>query len=400
MTSRGELAGRNGDKTTILHVIPRLGHGGAEHQLALNVSLLDRERFESVVCYMHPDPVLTTEFREAGAPLVSVEASGPFRWANWVLKIRELIGDRGVDVVHTTNAEAWLAGGLAGRLSGTPVIATLNNSAYDESWLFDNPHLNRLKLWYSKNRTRVALQLFCSKFVAISRFVKDSHVERLGLSADDIAVVYRGAPQRFFDPVGGDLSALKEELGLPGAFPVLLNVARLVPQKGQAYAIEAMPAILEQYPVARLLLVGVGFKEAELRDLTADLGVDDHVNFLGSRRDIRELHAVSDMFLFPSNYEGFGAALGEAMAAGNTCVVSGVPPLTELIEDGVSGVHVAPRDPAAIAETVVALSADSERRARLAAGARARALAAFTIEKAVRDLEAVYDALTKAGGTS
>lgn len=385
-----------GARHRILHLIPNLGHGGGEHQLLLNVTLLDRDRFENHVCQMGSPGTLAPEFEKIGVPVHDVTTTGPLGWLRQIRKIRRLVKDLGIDLIHTTNSHAWMSGGIAGRTTGTPVLATLNNTAYEESWLVDNPHLNRLKLFYSKKRTELALKRFTTRYIAISQYVKQSHVDHMGLDPETIDVVYRGVQQEFFEPPTGDLDALRKELQLEDAFPVMLDVARLVPQKGQRYAIEALPEIVAQHPKAQLVLVGIGNREQYLRDLAVELDVHRHVTFTGPRMDVRDLHAISDIFLFPSVYEGFGSALGEALAAGNCCLVTGRPPMTEIVEHEKSGLHMAPQDPASIAEAVLRVAGDDSLRERLKAAARERARKHFTIEQSVADLEQVYSRITSA----
>lgn len=392
--SKSTVNSGRGSRPRILHLIPNLGHGGGEHQLLLNVSLLNRDLFDNYVCHMGQPASLAPEFEKIGIPVHDVTTTGPGSWFRQIWKIRKLIKRLDIDIVHTTNSYAWLSGGIAGRLAGAHVLATLNNTSFEDSWLVDNPHLNKMKLRYSKARTSFAMKRFTSSYVAISKYVKQSYVEQMGLKPDSIDVVYRGAQQEFFDPPTSDLDELRNELGIEDSFPVMLDVARLVPQKGQRYAIEAMPKILEQYPKAKLLLVGIGLSEQYLRNLAEELGVSDNVSFTGVRRDVRNLHAVSDMFLFPSIYEGFGSALGEAIAAGNCCLVTGEAPMTEIVEHEKSGLHLKPQDPDSIAEAVIRVSGDDTLRKQLGVNARERARTHFTIEQAVRDLEKVYSRIT------
>ncbi len=395
LQATGVTGSAPGRPMRILHLIPGLGHGGGEHQLLLNVTLLDRSRFESVICHMEPRTVLAPEFEKIGVPVHSAVTSGFGAWFRQIRRIRTLVKELNVDVIHATNSQAWLSGGIVGRLTGKPVVSTLNSNAYEESRLIDNPNLNRMKLRYGKMKAQFALRLFTHRYVAISNYVKSSYVSRLGLKPDRVDVVHRGVPKEYFESPRSDLNALKRELGIEDAYPVLLNVARLVAPKGQRYAIEALPKIIEAYPNARLLLVGMGNREKSLRKLAKQLGVDQHINFVGTRDDVRELHAVSDMFLFPSVYEGFGSALGEAMAAGNLCITTGEPPMTEIVEHEKSGLHVPSQDPGAITDAVLRVAGDGELRERLTTAGRDRARNLFTIESGVAQLEQVYSNLAK-----
>ncbi len=374
----------------VLHLIPGLGHGGGEHQLLLNVTNLDPDLFENFICHTAPRTHLVPEFEKLGVKVFSAVTSGIGSWPRQIRKIRKLVKELDIDIIHTTNSQAWMTGGIVGRITKTQVLATLNSNAYEETRLIDNPHLNKRKLFYAKKKSELALRMCTTRHIAISNYVKSSQVARMGLKPDTVDVVYRGVTKDYFEEPEGDLDALREELGIKDAFPVILNVARLVPPKGQRYAIEAMPEIIKHQPKARLVLIGIGNREKSLRELADQLGVSDHVLFAGIRTDVRNVHAVSDIFVFPSVYEGFGSALGEAMAAGDCCITTGEPPMTEIVEHEVSGLHVPSQDSAAIAEAVIRVSADDELRARFQAAGRERARNLFRIEQVVSQLEQVY----------
>jgi glycosyltransferase involved in cell wall biosynthesis len=230
-------------------------------------------------------------------------------------------------------------------------------------------------------------------YVAISQHVKDSAVEHLGLRSERITVIYRGTPPEATPVEAGVIEAARHELGLGGVGPLLLTVGRLVPQKGQRYLIQAMPAVRRTFPNVRLLVTGTGFLESELRRLAAELGVADAVRFLGRRDDLKTLMGLADVFVFPSVYEGLGVSLLEAATAGMACIASRVGPIPEVISDGVNGVLVAPQSPTELAAAIVRLAGDADLRHRLGARASCDARARFSIARAAAQLESLYDAV-------
>ena len=126
-------------------------------------------------------------------------------------------------------------------------------------------------------------------------------------------------------------AAVRAELGLGDGKPCIGMVGRLEPQKNHKFGIDSFCELVKELPEARLLLVGEGTIEAEIREYVAARGVAGKVTFLGSRHDVERLYAAMDAFLFPSVYEGFGIVLVEAQASGLPCVVSDAIPKEAVI---------------------------------------------------------------------
>ena len=180
-------------------------------------------------------------------------------------------------------------------------------------------------------------------------------------------------------------------LNLLDSDPILLNVGRLVPQKGHVYLLEAMVKIVKDLPHTKLLLVGDGPLLPTLTERRAQLGLDENIVFLGQRDDVKELLELADIFVFPSLYEGCPNALIEAMAMGKPCVAARIGPIAEVMEDRVSGVLVASQSPEEISKAIVDLST-SQRDDGLKMGRRAREIARqrFTVSAAVEKMEDLY----------
>ena len=179
--------------------------------------------------------------------------------------------------------------------------------------------------------------------------------------------------------------------GLEDAGPLLGVVAQISPWKGQDTAVEAFADVRREHPGARLLLVGeakftgsgtrfdnVAFRDG-LRARAAELGIADGVEFLGDRRDALDWIAALDVLLAPSWEEPFGRTIVEAMAIGTPVIATSVGGPAEIVEDGVSGRLVPPRDPAALAAAALELLASPELRERFEAEGR-RAAGRFTLD--------------------
>lgn len=146
--------------------------------------------------------------------------------------------------------------------------------------------------------------------------------------------------------------------------PLILNVGRLVPQKGQAYLIEAFAHLNRNG--WRLAILGDGPLAQELKDLAGQMGVGDQVAFPGVVKDIGFYLQRASIFVLPSLREGFPNALAEAMAAGIACIAFNCNEgLSELIQDGSNGFLVEPRDLMGLTERIACLAGDVQLRQTL-----------------------------------
>ena len=176
----------------------------------------------------------------------------------------------------------------------------------------------------------------------------------------------------------------------------MLFRSRLVERKGQEDAVRALAAV----PDAELVVVG-GPPTAELDDdpevtrlraIAAETGVADRLVFTGavSRADVPGWIRSADVVLAVPWYEPFGITPLEAMACGRPVVATAVGGLQDSVADGVTGVLVPPRDPAALGQALAALLADPERRAAYGAAGVQRAGNRYRWARVVADTDAVY----------
>ena len=373
----------------VMHLIPTLSPGGGEIQLLRNIEHFDRERFDHLVVYVRPPSTLLSAFQDVGAKVHCLDPENRKPFIARVLKLRRLIRDSRVSVIHSTNAEADKLGGVAGLLTRVPVVATLNTNAYTQEWLVDNPTLNVWKLRYMKLTRKVVLRLLVRRFNAVSASVKESFEESLGLKSQTIDVIYRGVdPDKFRRRQHATFGPRPD-----APFPRLVTVGRLVSEKGHKYLIDAMPMIRQAYPSATLQIVGDGYLADSLRERAQILLQDDAVTFLGYRADIPKILRDADIFVLPSIVEGCPNALLEAMAVGLPCIAADIGPVREIVSDGLNGVLTKPIDSDAIVGAVTSVASDRNRMIDLGEAATSHVTTTFTIDRAARDLEDLYSSV-------
>jgi glycosyltransferase involved in cell wall biosynthesis len=222
---------------------------------------------------------------------------------------------------------------------------------------------------------------------------------RLGARAGGVEVIPYGVDPAAFqpDPAAGPI--VRAELGLAPNTPLVATVSRLVYKKGLTYLLDAWPRILERCPRAVLAIGGYGDLRDELERRAHDLGVAASVRFPGQLERARAAQYVgaADVYVVPSirdqkgNVDGLPNALLEGMAAARPIVASRVAGIPDVIADGVHGLLVPERDPAALANAIGRLLADRPLADRLGAAARRRVLEELTWDQAAERFERVYE---------
>jgi glycosyltransferase involved in cell wall biosynthesis len=351
-----------------------LGRGGTERLLCGTVRLLDRDAYDVEVAYLLPwKDALVGEIESAGVPVHCLDGPRATSVA-WIGRLRRLARERDFDVVHTHMPLPAVAARLALARRGPALVHTEHNMW--DRYRFPTRWANRVT--YGRNAAAVAVSAAVAASVRAPRPVPE--------------VVLHGldAPAALADlPTPADREAGRRALGIPPDGPVIGTVGNFTAKKDQTTLVRALALV----PGARLVLVGTGPREPELRALVAERGLDDRVVFAGSRDDVAALLPAFDVFALSSRFEGLPIALLEAMAAGRACVATAVGGVPEVVTDGVDGVLVPPGDAGAFAATLVALLADPDRRAALGEKAAARSRD-FRLEVAVGQLAAIYDRVT------
>lgn len=185
----------------------------------------------------------------------------------------------------------------------------------------------------------------------ISPEVKDQILDR-------VHIIPMGVDLSVFDR--RDVNENRIKFSQEKCHPVILFVGRLVEVKGCEFLIRAMPSILGEFPDAKLLIAGGGPLEQTLNTLITDLGLQEHVVLLGSvkHEEIPGYYFCADIVAIPSIIDDSGYQEGlpvvaiEALAARRPVVASNIPGIAEVIEDGVNGLLVRPKDSEGIAEAV------------------------------------------------
>jgi glycosyltransferase involved in cell wall biosynthesis len=329
-------------------------------------------------------PWLEEYMTSQGVPSFSLGCRGRLGFPLAIFRLARLLRKQHVDILHTHLFEPSVVGLVAGKLAGTPMLFLTRH--------YSDYHTRIHKGWHV--RADQLCTALSHRVVAVSRHTAQHLTEVEKTPPAKVRVVYNGIDFDRVKPSGPDARArVRAAEGLREA-NVVLVAARLHPEKGYEYLLDAIPVLREKSKKPLVLLVaGRGPFEAAYRERTRRLGCEEVVRFLGFRRDLPDLMVASDVFVLPSVAEAFGLVVVEALYLGVPVVATRVGGIPEIVEEDTDGLLVPPANSEALVCALERLLADPEERARLTTTGRARVTARFGFERMVREYEALYEEL-------
>ncbi len=292
-------------RTRVLQILPTLSSGGAERFVYDLSKRLPAQGFDVHVISIIRGGPLESLFRAAG-PLTILGVKGPFGLTAFRELYRLMRRER-PEIVHTHLygvADVW--GRIAAKLAGVPLIFSTEHNIN-----LDHGRIKRLvKGWLTSITTHfVAPAAAVREYMSAYEYIPAKKVSVIPYGTDVSRVVVR--PARGFHDV-----------------PRFLTVGRLVEQKAQSILLKALALVKGPWT---LEIVGTGELENELHELAERLGIAPRIHWLGFRADVSQRLAETDIFFFPSRWEGLGLALLEAAAAGVPCIASDLPVFHEFL---------------------------------------------------------------------
>lgn len=362
----------------VLMLIKGLGRGGAEQLILNSLPYLDRDRYRFEIAYLLPHKdALVTLIEDAGIPVTCL--TDPARMG-WVRRLRKLVKEREIDLVHAHSPVAASIARVALGSKGPRFLYTEHNA-----W----PRYHRATYW--ANATTYWRN---DHVITVSNSVKESirypHPLRLR-SMPTIETIYHGPdPTQVIKWTAQN--GVREELGIPHDAPVIGTVANFKTHKGYRFLCDAALEVRKAVPNVRFVFVGQGPLEEEVRRYAKELGLDGSVIFTGFAENAPRLTSSFDMFVLASLHEGLSIALIEALSLGKPAVVTSVGGLPEVIQTGAQGLVVPPKDSHALSEAILTLIRDPKLRTQMGVAALERA-SHFDIRNAVRRVHEIYEEL-------
>ena len=364
---------------SIAYLISHLKTGGTQQHLYEVLRRLNRSRFFPRVYCLKRQGAMVDEVERLGVEVVDLAIGTSLAEPKSILRLFAFARDlrkRRTGLLHCYLPEANFFGAIAGRVARLPAILVSKRS------LEPYENLKRIVL------CRVA-DAWADTVLANSQEVWRHAVEVEGCKSEKLRLL----------PNGIDLERYRERLihdtpnGLHGPAPVIGTVLRLETLKGPQCFIAAASRIAAEMSEARFVIVGDGSLRPSLERHHAVRRLGDRIQFLGERSDVAEILPTFSVFFLPSLVEGMSMALLEAMAAARPIVATRVGGNIELIQDGKTGLLVAPGDSDDMARSALRLLRAPNWAERLGQAAQTVVMEHHSADSMVQRLEGIYEDL-------
>jgi glycosyltransferase involved in cell wall biosynthesis len=342
--------------------------GGEQQVLYLSRFLQAHGHDSTVAC--PPHSALYARAQAAGLPTMALhmrhEGDVAAAW-----RLGHYLRQQQVDILHMHAPHAHTVGILASLLA--PQVQKVVSRRVDFP-----PIRNRFSRWkYLLPRVQ---------YLAVSEAVRQVLINS-GIAARRVQTIHSGVDLRRFEAVPLAASPF------PAGTRIVGTVGHLAGHKGHQYLLEATKALLQAEPQVGVVIAGDGALRANLEAQAAALGIAERVCFTGFRQDILALMQRFEVFVFPSYLEGLGTATLDAMALRKPVVATHAGGIPEVVQDGMTGLLVPPRDPAALAQAVLYLLQHPEQSRAFGEAGRKRVEQQFTAERMAAQTLHVYQRL-------
>lgn len=361
----------------VLYTITSLGGGGAERQLYLLLSRLDRTRFRPIVVTYH-DGVWRHPIEGLPVPVVVVDYKRGR--ARALLRTIEVIRRLRPTIVHAIGMTANALGGLSAILARHPPLSGRRRPFLIVSERNEPVRLGRGHVARQRALGRLAQRIITNSHHAAT-FYRDHRI----VPARKITVVQNGIEVAGYEISRGSSSGAS-----------LAYVASFHEQKNHELLIRALVHLKERFPSLVVHLVGDGERRRAIEEMVVEQGLTDHVAFHGFRKDVPQLLAQLDAYVHVAAYEGISNAVMEAMACALPCITLDIPGNRELIQNGDTGIMV-PNDPAALVNALISVLSNPAHAREIGSMARESLSRSFSVERMVARTESAYDSVLRSG---
>ncbi|MCG3176799.1 MAG: D-inositol-3-phosphate glycosyltransferase [Candidatus Omnitrophica bacterium] len=285
-----------------------------------------------------------------------------------------LAGELKVDVLHAHTRVAQMVAALAGRLAGIPVVTTAHG-------------------FFRRRLSRRLIDLWGERVIAISPMVARELEAAHGVSSARVRTVANAVE---IDELAARTSAMdrpaeRRRYGIPERAVVVGSVSRLVADKGHAYLLDAVAALLPRHPDLYVVVFGEGREREALEKRCAAPDLRGRARIVAGAGEAPSFLSTLDLFVHPATYrEGFGLSIAEAMAVGRPVIATDIWAVNTILKDGVDALLARPADAASLASKIGLLLEDTALARRLteAGGRLVRRLC--SPERMARETVAVY----------
>jgi glycosyltransferase involved in cell wall biosynthesis len=371
-------------KIRVLHLIHSVAHGGIESELINWVVNFDQDQFEvHVACFAfdrNREEAFLRAAKLSGIPVLLVPWSKYKPFVRAARAVGKIVRELGIDVIHTHGYYGDALGAFTKLFVRVKVVSTV--------FVWGKYEFHRQLM---QAMDWIALH-FVDKVTAHCDNTRDWTV-RLGFSAEKVSTLIAGFPSgNRPEMTAVQRLELRRAAGVSDDEILMVNVARIHPEKAHDQLIKSFKLVHDRYPNTKLWISGVGWEwlENQYKALRAQLGLDGAVEFVGFRQNLWPMLGAADMMVHSSHVEGVAIAILYGMAAGLPIVASDVGSLYEVLHQGETGLRVPEDDIEGFADAISSLIENPEYAARLGAAARRFVETDYSIQTAVRRVEGTY----------
>jgi len=373
-------------KKKILFVITKSNWGGAQRYVYDLATSLAKKDFEVKVALGGRGP-LKDKLDVVGVEVITiphlVRNVNVFNELKVFFDLVKIFNREKPDVVHLNSSKVGGLGSLAGRLARVPkIIFTAHGWAFNEDRSIISKLIIRILAWMT--------MVLSHNMIAVSKAIK-KQVENWLFVSGKIKVVYNAVQDIGFRNRIESREILLGDEKKEGIW--VGTIAELHKNKGLKYAIEAMALILKD-PLEQdlnLIIIGEGDERKDLEKLIKEKKLENNIFLVGARDEAVTLLKALDVFILPSITEALGYTLLEAGQAGLPAIGSTVGGIPEIIEDGVTGILVRPRDPKDLAKAIRFTVDNKEEVKILATALHKKVKKDFALEKMIGETIKVYE---------
>lgn len=354
--------------------------GGAEQVAACLAERLGNDSLTVSACYLKEPGLIADQMLRGGVDLVPVPGLRPGeRDYLTSLKLRRLILERNIEVIHTHD--------IHGLIDGAACRLMMRGLRHVHTFHFGNyPHRRiRHKL------IEGGLWRIPDAVVAVGHAQAAAIRSCYGLPADRLRVIWNGVEDPMQSPPGEPL-----DVRIRPGVPVIASISTLIQQKGLTHLLEAAAMLKQSGESFQLLIAGDGGLKQALHEQARQLQLGEHVTFLGwVPQASRRVLPMCDIFVQSSLWEAMSVVVLEAMAAAKPLVVTSVGENPHVVLADETGLVVPPADPGSLANGLRRLLREVDLRDKLARAARARYQDLFTTRHMIAAHEELYRELCR-----
>lgn len=339
-------------QATICQVLHSLHMGGAE-MLAARLARQMRTTYRFLFVCLDELGTLGEQLRGEGFPVEVLHRRAGWDWRS-SLRLARLIRREKVQLLHAHQYTPFFYT-LTARWLGrrVPILFTEHGRHFP-----DYPRRKRILF----NRLAIGRR---DRVIGVGQTVRQAVINNEGIRGDRVGVIYNGIDTDAFARNGHDRDSLRRAMGVEPDDLVLIQVARLDYLKDHATAVRAVERVAARRPEVKLVLIGDGPEREKIEAEVRQRRLGEQIRFLGLRTDVARLLPAADLFLLTSISEGIPLTVIEAMSAGLPVVSTGVGGVGEIVIDGETGLLAPSGDDGALAEHILQLADDPDRRRRM-----------------------------------